>query len=365
MNALKKMCLAVCFSLCILNLYPVSQVFAEELRMLTFKGTDPPEALEAFKVLVKEKYGVDLNIAVSYVSEHGDFYNALRNKETDIINCPHNLPKDPRYKFISGKLVIPIDLNNIPNYKDLIPSFQKADYITENGEVYGVPFTCAPYGMAYNTNKLQDPPATWNVFWDPQYKGKYSVSSDMYELNIFITALSMGIDKSKLADYKSVYSPEFLDRLRYLAQNVKSFWGGVDTADNLQGTALATAWGFSFAELKKKGEIWEFANPKEGTPGGVGNYMISHTLRNQPKLRRIAEEWLNYVISPDFQVNIVARKLSTAIVNLSVRDQLTPEETASFHLDDPNYFQERLIPYPVLDNQSRKGFELLWKKARE
>lgn len=361
----KKMCVAaVCFSLCILNLYPVSQGVAEELRIMTFKGTDPPEAIEAFKTLVKEKHGVDLNLVISYVSSLSEFYKALRNKETDIINCSHNLPRDPRYRFISGKLIIPVDLNNVPNYKDLIPSFQKADYITENGQVYGVPFTYAPYGLAYNTNIVKTPPASWNVFWDPQYKGKYAINSGMYDLNVFIAALSMGIDKSKIGDYNTVYSPEFLEKLRYLAQNAKSFWGSVDTADNLQGASLATAWGFSFAELKERGEIWEFANPKEGTPGGIGNYMISHTLRNQPKLRRIAEEWLNYVISPYFQVNIIARKLGTAVVNRSVRDQLTPEEIKAFHLDDPNYFQERLIPWPVLDNKSRKGFELLWQKAK-
>lgn len=346
-------------------MFDPSEILAEELRMLTFKGTDPPEAIEAFKTLVKEKYGVDLNISISYVSDHDSIYKALRSRTTDIVNGPHNMPKDPRYKLIRGKLIVPVDLNNVPNYKDLIPSFQKADYITESGKVYGVPFTYAPYGLAYNTDIVKTPPKSWDVFWKPEYKGKYSISSEMCEQNIFVTALSMGIDKSKIGQYKSVYSPEFSERLRYFVQNAKSYWIGVDTADKLEGSALATAWGFSFNELKKRGEIWMFADPEEGCPGAIGNYMIGHTLRNKPKLRRIAEEWLNYVISPDFQVNIVARKLSTSVVNVSVSDQLTSEEIKAFHLDDPGYFRERLIPYPALDNRSRKGFELLWKKAKK
>jgi len=241
--------------------------------------------------------------------------------------------------------------------------FKKADYITEKGQVFGVPFTYAPYGLAYNTGIVKESPKTWNVFWDPKYAKKYSVSSDMYELNIFITALAMGVERSKLARYDTIRTPEFFDKLKYFAQNAGSFWGGVDTADNLQGKSLATAWGFSFSELRKKGEIWKTANPKEGTPGGIGNFMISHTLRTKPKLKRIAEEWLNYVIAPDFQINVVIRKLNTSPVNLAIKDKLTPEEIETFHLDDPNYFEEKLIPYDILDNRTRKGAELLWKKS--
>jgi len=356
------------FSLLMVSFWSVSgfhgsDAFAEELRMLTFQGTAPEDHLEIFKKLVKEKFGVDLTIAVTYIAKHDEIYEALRNKQTDIINCPHNLPKDSRYKFITGKLVVPIDLNNIPNYKDIIPAFQKADYITENGEVYGVPFTYAPYGLAYNTNIITEPPDSWNVLWDPKYAGKYIISSDQYEANIFITALSMGIEKGKISEFDSITPPEFLEKLKYLAKNTKSFWAGVDTAEQLQGLAFATAWGFSFSDLKNKGEIWKMANPKEGTTGGIGNFMISHTLRNNTKMKQIAEEWINYVISPDFQINVVVKRLSTAPVNIAIKDQLTPEEIEAFHLDDPDYFQKKLIPYPILDSRSRKGFQLYWEKA--
>ncbi len=87
------------FSLLMLGLWGIpcfqgSDAFAEELRMLTFQGTAPEDHLEIFKKLVKEKFGVNLTITVTYVAKHDEFYEALRNKQTDIINCTHNLPKD-------------------------------------------------------------------------------------------------------------------------------------------------------------------------------------------------------------------------------------------------------------------------------
>lgn len=335
---------------------------AEELRLMTYEGNPPLEQVELFKTLVKTKYGIDLDVKMSYISDPSEYLKALKNREADIINCPHNIPKDARYKFISAKLILPIDLKNVPNYQDLIPIFQKAEHITEAGEVYGVPFIYAPYGLAYNTTLLKEPPASWAAFWDPQYAGKYAIGSD-YEQNINITALALGIERSKIGQYDAVMSPEFQEKVTALIKNAKAMWTGVDTADQLQGLAFSVAWGFSFAELKNRGEIWQFANPGEGMMGGIGYTMLSHTLRENPTLKQVAEEFANFLISPDYQVNIVVRTLSAGAVNAAITDRLTPEEVAAFHLDDPQYFQEKFIPYPVLDARSRQGYELIWKKA--
>ena len=339
-----------------------SAVCAEELHMMTYEGTTPPGRLEEFTAIIKDKYGVDLEITVSYIADPGEYYKALRNKQVDIINAPHNTLKDPRYKLIQGKLILPLDLANIPNYADLIPGLQKADYAVEDGQVYAVPFAYAPYGLAYNTNLLATPPESWAAFWDPQNAGKYVIGSD-YEQNIYITALAMGVERDQLGSFDAVSSPEFLEKLTAFVKNARGMWIGVDTADVLQGTEFSTAWGFSFAELQQRGEVWQMADPKEGMMGAVGNWMISHTLLDQPQLKQIAEEWLNYVISPDYQLNHLVRKLSTSPTNMSIKAAMTPEEAAAFHLDDPDYFETHLIPYPTLDNRSRQGFELLWKKA--
>ncbi|MCP4578462.1 MAG: hypothetical protein GY846_19485, partial [Deltaproteobacteria bacterium] len=158
--------------------------------------------------------------------------------------------------------------------------------------------------------------------------------------------------------------PEIIRRVNGLAQNAKTFWVGVDTADVLQGLAFATAWGFARPELARRGEVWKMAYPREGTTGWVDNWMIGYSLKDKPTLKRIAEEWMNYSIGPEVQVGYV-RNISQFPVNLSIRDRMTPEEIVTFHLDDPTYFKKDIILWKTLSRLNQTGLRRIWKRARQ
>jgi spermidine/putrescine transport system substrate-binding protein len=343
---------------------PASHAEEQTLRMLIWEGYAPEEHRTAFIKLVKEKYDVDLKLDVKYVNGNDDFFPALKKGETDIFSPSHPVPKDERWQLIQLKLALPLNLENIPNYKNVIPSLQKADYCTEGGEVYAVPHVRGPYGLAYNTSLMKEEPKTWNVLWNPKYKGKYTLGKDAYVHNVSITALAMGIPPNDMNNYRKLNTPAFQKKLGLLAANSAPMWEGVDTPESLKGLSLAVVWGFSLPGLKEQGETWRIAEPEEGTTGWVDNFMISHTLENNPKLRRIAEEWLNYVLSDDYQVYDV-RGLACAPVTETVKDKLTLEEVRQFHLDDPGHFEKNRILWKILDKQDRKGLQRLWTKAIE
>ena len=153
-----------------------AQAEAMTLRMLVWEGYAPAELREQFVRLVKEKHGVDLTIDVAYVNGNDDFFPALRDKKADLISPSHPVPKDERWKLIKLKLTLPIDLANVPNYQNVLPSLQKADYCTVDGKVYAVPHVRGPYGLAYNTALVQTPPDSWNVLWALEYKGKVTTT---------------------------------------------------------------------------------------------------------------------------------------------------------------------------------------------
>jgi len=342
----------------------VSYGQSEELRILCWEGYAPPKYTQKFEKLIETKYGIDLKVTVTHVSDPQEFFDKIRGRKVDLISPAHNIPKSDRWKFIKAKVVLPIDLENIPNYKKIIPSLQKANYITQNGKVYGVPIVYGPYGLAYNTKFFKEPPTSWNVLWDAKYAGKYTISSDYHESNIYSTALALGFNKQQIFDFEIFKDNQKMKRrLRTLAQNAKSLWIGVDEADGLQGLALATAWGFSFPELKKRGEIWKFAQPKEGTTGWVDNWLIGYSLKKNYKMKRIAEEWINYSIGVEMQVDYV-RSIGQFPVNLSIKEHLTPEEVKIYHLDDPSYFKNNLILWKVLSTRHQNGFKVMWEKAK-
>ena len=342
----------------------IQQVKAEDvLRMLVWEGYTPEKQVKIFESYIQQKYNKSVKLKIQYISDPNDFFDGIRSKEIDIISPTHNLLKDARFNFIKNKILLPVDLDNVPNYKQIIHSLQNADYAESDGNVYAVPFVHGPYGLGYNAGIL-NAPDSWNIFWDPKFKNKYSISSDYYEVNIYITGLSLGYKGNQLSTAEVINNPEFKNKLRELAQNAGSLWEGVDTAEALKNQSIAAVWGFSFPELSKQGQIWKIAEPKEGTMGFVDNFAIGYALKDKPFLKKVAEEWLNYAISPDFQVEAVVRGLGSAPVNLSIRDQLTPEENAQYHMEDPDFFQNNRILWPTLKRtRDRNIMKMLWEKS--
>ncbi|MDM8542994.1 extracellular solute-binding protein [Desulfococcaceae bacterium HSG9] len=215
--------------------------------------------------------------------------------------------------------------------------------------------------MAYNTAILKEAPESWNILWDPRFKNKYAIGKDQYEENIFSAALAMGFSRNDISNYKKLNTPEFQEKLAQLVANAHGMWEGVDKLEDLKGLTLATSWGDTPNSMKKMGEIWKMAEPKEGTTAWVDNFMISHTLEDKPKLKRIAEEWLNIILSDEYQIYMV--RVGGLPVITTIMDRLTPDEIKRFHLDDPDHFKNNRILWPTLGKADRKGLKRLWDKA--
>ncbi len=105
--------------------------------------------------------------------------------------------------------------------------------------------------------------------------------------------------------------------------------------------------------------------------GWVDGYMIGYSLsrddnqRDIKLLKKVAEDWINFTISPKFQLDVTVRFWSAYPTNLSVKPLLTPEEITSLHLNDLSYFDDNLIPLPTLTRRQRNGMKRMWKKALE
>jgi len=340
-------------------------VFAENqqvLRLLVWEGYAPEVQREQFRQYIYEKYAVNLTLKVDYIADAEDGFEALRLKKADIVSPAHNRINDKRFKMIDSGLLMPLDLENLPNYQQLNLSFKQLDHLVKDGVHYGLPFAWGPYGLVYNTESFDNPPDSWNVLWDPKYSGHYSIA-DYGEINIYLTALAMGYEKNTLGDFEQLNNKAFKAKLAALLANAKSLWVGVDTADDLQQKKVASSWGFSLPELKRRGDIWKWAYPKEGVPGWIDNHVISQALANKPQLKRIAEEWINFTISSEFQTSVLVEALSTNPVNMVTFETASELQKQGFYarsLTDP---EAVIVLMPELDRRSRNGIDSLWNKA--
>jgi len=350
----------------ILSAWPIP-VQAEEmtLRFLVWEGYAPKKRLEIFQAYIEQKYKRKLKTKISFVSNSDSFYNPVRGKSVDVISPPYHMFNDQRWALIKKGLILPLDMDNIPNFKDISPGLRNAAYFSRDEKKYAVPLAQGPYGLVYNTKLVKKAPESWNVLWEPEYKGKYVIAKNEYMNNCLLTALALGYSRENIYKFEILNNNQFKKKLVQLAQNAHSFWDGIDKSDDLFGHALGTSWGFALKDLKKKGEIWKMASPAEGTVYWVDNYSITWSLKDKPLLRKIAEEWLNYTLSPEFQVDVIIRDLSCFPVTANIKDRVTMEEKKAFHIDAPEEYQKNRISEPDLSHRDRHGLEKFWNDALE
>ncbi|ODN43548.1 ABC transporter substrate-binding protein [Piscirickettsia litoralis] len=141
---------------------------------------------------------------VNYISNPEDFFHALKRKKVDLIAPTHNLLKDERYKMIKNQLLLPIDLNNVPNYKNLEVKIKNIKYNKDQDKIYSIPFIYGYYGLAYNKRYIESPPQSWLSLWNSKQKKQYAISKDYYEVNIYITALSLGYRGNQIHSYDTL-----------------------------------------------------------------------------------------------------------------------------------------------------------------
>jgi spermidine/putrescine-binding protein len=344
-----------------LLLYPLA-AFGNDavLRLLIWEGYTPQKFVEEFEKKIETKYGKRIKLAISYALSSDEFFDPVRSKNVDLITVSHHSIKDIQFNYIEKKLILPLDLENIPNHANVFSDLKEADYHLSDGKIYGLPVANGPYGLAYNTKLFEQPPKSWKIFWEPAYKNKYAIGVQEYLYNINITALAMGYPREALNHFDTLNNDKFKKKLRQLAVNSGRGWIGVDKPEDLMGMNFAMAWGGSLPSLKQKGEIWKMADPVEGTMWWVDEYAITWALSDKPFLKKVAEEWINYSLSPDFQINHIIREIGIYPVVKNIADKLTEEEKIRIQTFKGNKILQ--------NNYSRRnwnGLKLLWDQAME
>jgi spermidine/putrescine transport system substrate-binding protein len=110
-------------------------------------------------------------------------------------------------RVVAGKLVKPLNLDYIPNLKNVWSGFKSPYY--DVGSRYGVPYTVYSTGIAYRTDRVKEDipnltPNPWDIFWHAQaYKGKTALLSEVRE-TIAMALLHRGIKDINTEDPKLV-----------------------------------------------------------------------------------------------------------------------------------------------------------------
>ncbi|WP_088328711.1 extracellular solute-binding protein [Lacimicrobium sp. SS2-24] len=331
-----------------------------QLNVLEWEGYVSPFAAE-FTAYAKDKgMDVELNILSPYITNPEQIFKALRAKTADVVTPTHNYYKMNQDKLF--QVLQPIDFTRLQHYPKVLASLRSAGYDNFNGQKYSVPLLGGSYGLAYNQDKVSAP-ESWAVLWDPANKGKYSVTDDQFEANLYITMLVLGYPPQTFYDVDSGSFDEqqVQAKLNQLVANAQSFWGGMPEASTMQQLSYVTDYWFGVAAANDAGQSWALANPKEGQTVwldtlAIGKHVDAEKLKASYLL-------FDFLISEPVQKRIL-EMYGSIIVNSATAELLEPEMAEKGRVGDETFFVEEMFWQPM-NSRTRNIYKDMWKKARQ
>ena len=284
-----------------------------ELTVYNWYDYIDPEVLDIFE----EESGIQ----VSYVnfSQNEDMYTRVSTGagSYDVIFPSEYMIQ----RLLKEDLLEELDLNNIPNLANVLPSLLDPSY--DPGNAHSIPYMWGTLGIIYNTDLVEEPITSWNDLLDERYAGSiYMMDSvrDTIGLALKVQGYSMNShDEDELAQ-----AGEWL--LNQKDANVLDGYILDQAKDMMAGNEAAMAVMYSGDALyaMEKNDKLAYVIPDEGSNIWVDGMCVPKTSQN----KEAAECFINFMCRPDIaQMNMEYIYYSSPIKQ--VVENLGEEELAS------------------------------------
>ena len=254
---------------------------------------------------------------------------------------------DATLRLIAGGDVSPVNLDLIPNYKDVFAGLKNQPYNTVGGLSYGVPHGRGANVLMYDPAVVSPAPDSWSVVFDANspYKGKVTA----YNYAIYIADAAVYLMKTK-PDLK-ITNPYALDKTQLAAAVdllkvqktlVGKYWGTAQ--DEIDGftngdMAVGTAWQYQANTINAAGgKQVKAVLPKEGATGWSDTWMIS----SKAKHPNCMYKWMDYILSPkaNADVTVYFGEAPVSAAACAEAEKQSAGHCDAFHAADEDYFKQ-------------------------
>jgi putative spermidine/putrescine transport system substrate-binding protein/spermidine/putrescine transport system substrate-binding protein len=324
------------------------------LNLLVWEGYADPSFVHGFE----EQY--HCKVSATYMGSSDELTTKLRGGSAgtyDVISPS----SDVATAIAAAGLALPLDLSQIPSYSQLSPQLTSLTLVRLKGQVYGVPFMWGPDPLIYDTTAFPKAPDTWNILWDPKYRGKISVWDDLS--TVYMTAQILGFDKpdpSQLYDLTDEQLEAVKKRLLELKPNIRKMWStGGELINLFQNHEIIAAMGWPLMtnQLRKINFPVGETIPKENTTGWIDHLMITAGSEN----KELAHKFLEYMVQAQIQKKVTDVTGYTP-ANPQAAQYMTPDEIKHLHLDDVDNYQKRLYFWQNVPRRAK--YNEIWNEVR-
>ena len=255
---------------------------------------------------------------------------------------------DATIRLMAGGDVAPVNVDLIPNYKDVFSDLKLQGFNSKDGVPYGVPHGRGPNLLMWNTDVVTTPPTTWDPIFEggAAYKGKISI----YDSSIYIADAAVHLMTKKpelgITNPYQLNDAQFAAAVALLQQqkdNGAVYWGLLtDQVQTFESgdTVIGTTWPYQVNLLK--GETppapVEAVLPNEGSTGWSDTWMVGSNAKHPNCMYR----WMNHIISPQANAEATIWFGEAAVTKAAcdAAESILKGHCAAQHASDEDYWKK-------------------------
>lgn len=196
-------------------------------------------------------------------------------------------------RLVSEERLEKLDYANIPNYEKYFDSAQYGYLVEGEIEQYAVIYNVGTTVLIYNTKYVDEKPASWDVLWDEQYRGRVLMFNNPRDA-FAIAQARLGQDFNTVSkeDWDAAAQLLIEQREKVSPQYV------MDEVFNLMESgdyALATYYAGDYELMTESNPDLDYAFPKEG----VNTFYDAMCIPTGAQNKRGAEAFINFMLEPE------------------------------------------------------------------
>lgn len=243
----------------------------------------------------------------------------------------------------------------VPNRKNLRQDL--LDSKVDEGRKFTAPYMTGMVGLAYNRAATGRDIRSIDDLWDPAFKGRVSLFSDVQD-GLGMIMMSQG-NSPENPSTESITKAVDLVREQKDRGQIRRFTGN-DYADDLAAgnIAIAQAYSGDVVQLQADNPDLQFVIPESGGDWFIDTMVIPYTTQNQ----KAAEAWIDYVYDRANYAKLVA--FTQYVPALSdMTDELAKIDPASAEnplINPPAEMQAKLKSWAALTDEQTLEFNTLY-----
>lgn len=260
-------------------------------------------------------------------------------------------------RMISEDMLEEINVDNVPNYKNIMDKFKGLEYDPE--EKYSVPYTWGTVGIIYDKNSvdLSEDEIDWDVLWDSKYKDKvlmFDNPRDAFAIAETLLGYSLNTESEselraaadKLKEQKGVVQAYVMDEIFD-----KMSAGEAVFAPYYAGDAVT---------LMSEYDNLGFVMPKSGT----NLFVDAMCIPKGAKQKEAAEMYINFMAEPQIALE-VANYIGYSTPNTPAYDMLDDDiKNSDISYPDDEYLDKYTTVFKNLSPEANKLMQDLWTEMK-